>query len=454
MSVGDAVLGRGEKKGLDERGWQYNSLFTIVFNHGIAPMTRSLLNRLILSTACVMPLAAGAQQAPLTVAMHYTQEQAAPLIACLDAYDDGGLGAQYQQIGYGDYLQTVLTGRLAGQAPDIYNVYSIWAAQMVDNGVLAEPPADLRDFVTGGYGAGTVDAATIDGTLWGVPTEVSVYMLVSNMALLREAGFDAPPATWEELRETAQAITTRTDQDRIGTAGFAFAESSSGAGLVHPFYALMYSGGSDVYADDRSEANLEQLPAVDAANRMAGLVEDGITDLSVDAYDFPAGGIGMMVMANWYESAIREGFGERFEEDVVVSSIPMGEDWKTMQYAFFMGVDSASDRQDAAWDLVRSLNTPRDGGPSCMAEMLDGLGALTASTADTAALPAADAFTAPFVEALANGRAISQPNVMQASEIEGMMAQTLEEIVAGGADPEPAMEELDGEVEDILFEFY
>ncbi len=417
-------------------------------------MTRSILTRLILSTALVLPAAARAQDAPLTVAMHYTQEQAAPLIACLNAYDDDGIGAEYQQIGYGDYLQTVLTGRLAGQAPDIYNVYSIWAAQMVDNDVLAEPPADLQSFVTEGYGAGTVDAATIDGTLWGVPTEVSVYMLVSNMALLREAGYDAPPATWDALREVAQAVTTRTEQDRIGTAGFAFAESSSGAGLVHPFYALMYSDGAGVYSDDRAEANLEGTAAVDAATRMAGLVQDGITDLSVDAYDFPAGGIGMMVMANWYESAIREGFGERFDEDVAVSSIPMGEDWRTMQYAFFMGVDSASDRQDAAWALVRSLNEPRDGGPSCMGEMLDGLGALTASTADTAALPAADAFTQPFVDALASDRAISQPNVMQAREIEGMMAQTLEEIVAGGAEPEAAMEKLDGEVEDILFEFY
>ncbi|WP_187298081.1 extracellular solute-binding protein [Jannaschia donghaensis] len=395
-----------------------------------------------------------AQERPLTVAMHYTQEQAAPLIACLDAYGTDGPGAEYQQISYGDYLQTVLTGRLAGQAPDIYNVYSIWAAQMVDNGVLATPPAAVTDFVTAGYSAGTVDAATIDGTLWGVPTEVSVYMLVSNMALLREAGFDTPPTTWAEMREMAQAITTRNDQDRIETAGFAFAQSSSGAGLVHPFYALTYSEGGDIYADDRSEAMLESDAATATAGLMAGMVQDGITDLSVDAYDFPAGGIGMMIMANWYESAIREGFGDRFDEDVAVSAIPMGEDWKTMQYAFFMGVDSASDRSDAAWDLVRHLNEPRDGAPSCMAEMLDGLGALTASSADTAALPEADAFTAPFVAALADDRAISQPNVMQASELEGLIARTLEEVIVGDAEAGPAMEELDGDVEDILSEFY
>ena len=324
-------------------------------------MTNPNVTRIVFSAACLLGYSASAQEQPLTVAMHYTQEQAAPLIACLDSYEAEGVRAEYQQISYGDYLQTVLTGRLAGQSPDIYNVYSIWAAQMVDNGVLAEPPEDLSDFVQNGYSGGTVDAATIDGTLWGIPTEVSVYMLVSNMALLREAGFDAPPTTWDELREIAQAVTTRNAQDRIETAGFAFAESSSGAGLVHPFYALSYSEDGEIYADDRSEANLDGQVAADVSERMAGLVRDGITDLSVDAYDFPAGGIGMMFMANWYESAIREGFADRFESDVSVSAIPMGEDWKTMQYAFFMGVDSDSARTDAAWDLVQHLNAPRDG---------------------------------------------------------------------------------------------
>ncbi|WP_299816662.1 extracellular solute-binding protein [uncultured Jannaschia sp.] len=417
-----------------------------------------MLHQRMAALACGLalgtPVAAIAQDGPLTVAMHYTQEQAAPLLACLDAYEADGVTAEYQQISYRDYLQTVLTGRLGGQSPDIYNVYSIWAAQMVDNGVLDAPPVAVSKLVSETYSAGTVDAVTIDGTVWGVPTEVSAYMLVSNMALLREAGYDAPPATWEELREIARTVTARNEQGRIETAGFAFADSSSGAGFVHPFYALLYSEGARPYSDDFSEANLDGPEAEAALERMAELVGDGITDLSVDAYDFPAGGIGMMIMANWLESEIRAGFGDSFEEDVVVSPIPAGADWRTLQYAFFMGVDSNSDRKEAAWDLVRHLNAPREDGPSCMGEMLSGLGALTANTADNAAMGEPDAFTAPYLAALEEGRAVSQPNVMQAAEIEGMMAQTFERVLAGDAEAGPALESLDGEVEDILFEFY
>ena len=416
------------------------------------------IHSLLPLTFLLPAMGAQAQDAPVTVAMHYTEDQAAPLLACFDRYtEETGTPVEYQQVSYGEYLQTILTARIGGTAPDVYNVYSIWGAQMVDNGVLDPAPADVADLVEDSYIPETVAQATIDGTLWGVPTEVSAYMLVSNMALLEEAGITEPPATWDEFVAAAEAVTTTNDQGRIGTAGFAFADSSTGAGVVHPFYAMLYSNGGAPYAEDFSEANLEDEAAVDAAQKLAALIEAGVTERSIDAYDFPAGGIGMMVMANWYESAIREGLGDGFEQ-VTVSQIPMGEDWRTLQYAFFMGVDSGSDVKEQAWDLVRWTNSPEsaaeEGGPSCVGEMMDGLGALTANTADRDALGEMDAFTQAYWDALQDGRAIGQPVVLQASEIERAMADTLDGVIAGDMAAEDAMPELDAEVEGVLAEFY
>ena len=207
---------------------------------------------------------------------------------------------------------------------------------MVDNGVLAEAPPQIVAMLESDFLTDPVGSATIDGAVWGVPTEVSAYMLVSNMALLEAAGYDAPPATWDEALEIAEAVTTRTEQGRIGNAGFAFAVSSSGAGVVHPFYALMASQGAAIYADDFSSANLDSPEAVAAAEQMAQMVARGITERSIDAYDFPAGGIGMMVMANWYESAIRDGLGDGFD-NVTVSSIPAGDAGRRCNTPFSWG---------------------------------------------------------------------------------------------------------------------
>ncbi|RKH92493.1 extracellular solute-binding protein, partial [Corallococcus sp. AB030] len=145
---------------------------------------------------------------------HYSEEQAAPLLACFDAYEaeHPGVTIEHQQTAYGDFLQTILTSRVGGTAPDIYNIYSIWAPQLVGAGVLEPPPQDVLDSIAATYSPATVGAATIDGQLWGYPTELSIYALVYNKALLAAAGYDAPPATWAELRKIAQAITTTNDQ--------------------------------------------------------------------------------------------------------------------------------------------------------------------------------------------------------------------------------------------------
>ena len=425
------------------------------------PRTRTLVTRHALAPLAVVLLAstaASAQETTLTVAMHYSQDQAAPLLACFERYEEAnpGIAVEYQQLSYRDYLQTVLTSRLGGQAPDIYHLYSIWGPQLVDNGVLMEPPAEISDFVRENYAASTVDAASINGTLYGVPSEVSAYLLVSNMKLLEEAGYSEPPKTFDELKEIAAKITTTNEQGKIERAGFAFADSTSGT--VHPFFVMLSSMGQDAFTEDFAGTNLGSEEAVEVMRMQRSLIEEGITDASVDAFDFPAGGIGMMIMANWLEADLRAGFGEEFDQAVRVSSIPMGDDWKTLQYAFFYGVDSGSKNADQAWDLIRYVNSPEsaaeEGGPSCTGEMLNDLGALTVNKQDLEAIGAQDAFTQPFIDAINDDRAVTEPNVIQAAEIQKRMADTIRDVRAGDAEPEQAASELDEGVSDILAEFY
>jgi multiple sugar transport system substrate-binding protein len=127
-----------------------------------------------------------AQQKTITIATHYTEEQMRPLTACFRRYEaeNPNVKIVHQQATFRDFLQTILTSRIGGRSPDIYNVYSIWAVQLVSNGVLAEPPPDIVDFVRREYEARTVDAATVDGKIWGVPAEVSTYLLVYNKNIL------------------------------------------------------------------------------------------------------------------------------------------------------------------------------------------------------------------------------------------------------------------------------
>lgn len=195
----------------------------------------------------------------ITVATHYTEEQAAPLLACFDAYEaeHPGLTIEHQQTAYGDFLQTILTSRVGGTAPDITNVYSIWVPQLAAAGAIEAPPADIAEWINANYSPATVGAATIGGQLWGIPTELSVYALVYNKQLLEAAGFTEPPKTWAELRDMAQAITAANDQGNIAVGGYAY--GTSVAEGVHPFYAQMFAAGVSPFAErvrDCREASL------------------------------------------------------------------------------------------------------------------------------------------------------------------------------------------------------
>ena len=107
----------------------------------------------------------------ITVATHYTEEQAAPLLACFDAYEaeHPGLTIEHQQTAYGDFLQTILTSRVGGTAPDITNVYSIWVPQLAAAGAIEAPPPEIAEWINANYSPATVGAATIAGSVWRFP---------------------------------------------------------------------------------------------------------------------------------------------------------------------------------------------------------------------------------------------------------------------------------------------
>ena len=138
-----------------------------------------------------------------------------------------------------------------------------------------------------------------------------------------------------------------------------------------------------------------------------------------------------------------------------MSQIPQGEDWRSLQYAFFTAVDNNSDVQDEAWAFLQWLNTSQEEGqPSCMGRMLVDLGALTANQTDieNAQGELGDFFTKPFADAL--DKSITEPNVVQASEIERILQTYIQRAWRGEIAPEDALSQADSEITRILSEYY
>ncbi|MBB3999545.1 extracellular solute-binding protein [Aureimonas pseudogalii] len=417
--------------------------------HQVRQHAIAALSALFLATA-----AAGAQEpVTLTFAAHYTDAEMAPLTACFRRYESEtpGVRIAYRQTPIADFMQNVMTSRISGASPDIYNVYSIWGKRLVDNAILAEPPREIADFIADGFEASTVQSAVVDDRLWGIPAEVAVYMLIYNKQLFAEAGIAEPPKDWAGVMDAAGKIAKRDALGRVEVAGYAFGPSVANA--AHPFRTLLFSKGSQILTDDLAGTHLTEPAAVEVLEGQARLFRDGLTSASHQIRDFPAGRIGMIIGANWMKQLMREGLGDKLDAVVGVAPIPGWPDWKTYQYSFYQAVDANSPHPAEAWTFLRWLNTPAAAGQrSCVGDMLVSLGSLTANKADLAASEAefGDAFSRPFVDALRSGRALSDPNIAQTAEMDRVLRTAIEEAWLGRLAPADALAKADREITDLL----
>lgn len=136
-----------------------------------------------------------------------------------------------------------------------------------------------------------------DGRVWGIPINPYGIGLVYNRDVFEEAGLDpdAPPETWEELREAAKTISDNTD-----AAGFAPLTTNNQGGWLAT--AAIYSFGGRVtsedgttseIASDEAKAYFELLHEMKWTDDSMGskVLLDGDTMRS----DFAAGKIGMTI---------------------------------------------------------------------------------------------------------------------------------------------------------------
>mgnify|MGYP005846132831 CR=1 FL=1 len=170
-----------------------------------------------------------------------------------------------------DLLAQYLTTFEAGSSDlDVIRVDVIWPGQ------LAEHLLDMREYLpeaqVNSYLPALLVNNTVDGRLVASPLRIGFGMLYYRTDLLEKYGFDAPPATWDELESMAQTIQ---DGERAeGNAefwGFVW-QGNAYEGLTCNAleWQVAEGGGSVINPDGVVEVNTEG--AITAFTRAAGWV--------------------------------------------------------------------------------------------------------------------------------------------------------------------------------------
>ena len=129
------------------------------------------------------------------------------------------------------YDPTAFIAMIAGdQLPTLFKTYFTEPEKFVQQDAVADLTPYFEQTGLGDvFNANVLAIASQDGKLYGIPDFAYSLGLAYNIHMLAAAGFDAPPATWDELAEMAAALTDH-DND---VAGFAFINDGSGASGWH-----------------------------------------------------------------------------------------------------------------------------------------------------------------------------------------------------------------------------
>jgi multiple sugar transport system substrate-binding protein len=103
-----------------------------------------------------------------------------------------------------------------------------------------------------------------------LPTRASYYVFTYREDLLKEAGFDGPPKTWDEFDTMAKALTDP-GKNQYG-ACLAMAQVSL---MVETWQAIVLSHGGTFIADDGTLV-LDSAPNIEASQRVANWYKNGL----------------------------------------------------------------------------------------------------------------------------------------------------------------------------------
>ncbi len=209
-----------------------------------------------------------------------------------------------EQYAYGDMLDKLRVADKAGQAPETAVMPILWGPEFAYAGRLLE--INLADFgyKTDDFWPGALKSITVNGKLYGIPTNNETMAFIYNKAIFQKAGLDPNkgPETWEDVKTFAKQI-----KDKTGKAGFGMTAKLNNGNIPFRYMPLCwaYGGGAlDETADapkyDKSQfdsdGNIQALQWMLDVFASGAAPQSTLTNTQTEVQDlFISGEVAMMI---------------------------------------------------------------------------------------------------------------------------------------------------------------
>lgn len=263
-------------------------------------MSRGLSWLSVLLAAALV--AFGASATPATITVWAMGEEGLNLeqITPWFEQENPNIKVRVVQIPWNLAYDKMITAVAGGTAPDLAQVGTTWMAAFAAMGALLPldefversetVSADL--FFPGSWSTGKVGAV-----VYGIPWYVDVRVLYYRTDILQAAGFEQPPATWEELFRVGQALAEKGD--------YGLALSSH----WQEFLPFVWQAGGRVLDETFTEPRVTEPEFIEALEFFVSLFQAGIAPIgeTIDLFEaFRTGFYPMFFSGPWMVELISQ----------------------------------------------------------------------------------------------------------------------------------------------------
>jgi multiple sugar transport system substrate-binding protein len=201
---------------------------------------------------------------------------------------------QAKYIPFADFKKQLSIGATASQLPDIVIIDSPDHAAYAAMGIFADISGQID---VSQYYDGPKNSCTLNGKLYGIPFGSNCLALYYNKDMLAAVNQNVP-ATWDELRKTAKALTTA----RVG--GLAFCSLQNEEGTFN-FMPWLWSTGTDSFSINNPQG-IKALTFIHDLVADGSMPREAINWTQGDVMNqFISGNLAMMVNGPWQVPTMR-----------------------------------------------------------------------------------------------------------------------------------------------------
>lgn len=251
-------------------------------------------------------------------------------------------------------------------AYDVMLVDDIWYAEFSKAGYLWDITSKIGDDRKAGIFPSGWDITTVNKVTYGLPWGIDGMFFYYNEKMLKDAGFDNPPRTWEELEEMGAVLKEKGIVEYPMVWSWAQAEAS-----ICTLVALLYGNGG-TFVDEQGNPTFNNAEGVEAVEWMVKSIENGMTNPASISYleedvrnVFSQGKAAFAV--NWgymFQLANFEPDESTINGQVNMAIMPVfkkgldqGIETATINGSMGWSVANASEKKDAGWTFIDYLTS-------------------------------------------------------------------------------------------------